>query len=76
MASLYGPDNLPVEMILKVRPAERPDMQYYVADYVAGFFQNNGITEQMIRDVSMEIMQSGEDADGSFTQVRVRLSYT
>jgi hypothetical protein len=73
---IYGPNNLPVELIFKVRPAQRPDIQMYVAEYVADFCRTNGITEHMIRDVTMEFMNHGDDIEGSFTQVRVNLTYT
>jgi hypothetical protein len=70
-----GPQNLPTELTVKVRPARRPDMPLYVAQFVADVCEQTGITEHMIRDISMETMQHGADAQGSFTQVMVRFYY-
>jgi hypothetical protein len=42
---------------------------------VADVCEQTGITEHMIRDISMETMQHGADAQGSFTQVMVRFYY-
>lgn len=72
---VYDPHNLPVEMTLKVRPAARPDMPLKVAEYIADFCVQNGITEQMIRDITMEEMHHGNDIEGSFSQIRVRFFY-
>jgi hypothetical protein len=73
---IFGPNNLPIEITLKVRPAGRADLQFQVADYVADICIQAGITEQMIRDISMETTHHGEDEQGSFTQVLVRFYYT
>ncbi|NJK81421.1 MAG: hypothetical protein HC876_01210 [Chloroflexaceae bacterium] len=72
---LYGAHNLPVELTIKVRPARRPDMHLHVAQYVADFCHENGITEEMICDITMEEMNHGDDIEGSFSQVRVRFTY-
>jgi hypothetical protein len=75
MPMIYGPNNLPLEITFKVRPANRPDMPQVVANSVADFCRANGITEEMIGDVSMEPMHHGDDASGSYTHVRVRFTY-
>ncbi|NJL03493.1 MAG: hypothetical protein HC911_00980 [Chloroflexaceae bacterium] len=73
---IYGSNNLPVELTLKVRPAARPDLHLKVAEYIADFCSQNGITEQMIRDITMEETHHGTDIEGSFSQVLVRFFYT
>lgn len=73
---IYNAHNLPVEMTIKVRPAKRPDMQLHVAEYVADFCYTNGITEEMIRNITMEEAHHGDDIEGSFSQVVVRFEYT
>lgn len=61
--------------MLKVRPAERPDLPQQVAEFVADICYQYGITEQMIRDIRMGDIRSGSDEEGSFNQVTVWFSY-
>jgi hypothetical protein len=72
---IYGPNNLPLEITFKVRPANRPDMPQVVANSVADFCHANGITEEMLGDVSMEPIHHGDDERGSYTHVKVRFTY-
>lgn len=75
MGMLYGGHNLPVEMQVRVRPAQRDDMSLHVAEMVADVCAQHDIREEMLRDVSLEILQDGEDNDGSYTLVLVRFYY-
>jgi hypothetical protein len=72
---IYGPDNRPIEITFKVRPANPPNLPQHVAESVADFCRTNSITEHMIRDIVMEVLSHGEDEQGSFTHVRVFFSY-
>lgn len=72
---IYGPNNLPAEITFKTRPTEQDNLPAYVAESVADFCRANYITEQMIRDISMEVLTRGEDDEGSYTMVKVRFYY-
>lgn len=72
---IYGPGSFPLELTLKVRPANRPDLQREVAQQVADFCWSNGITEAMIQDIRMAAPTYGIDDDGSYSQVVVRFVY-
>jgi hypothetical protein len=50
-------------------------MPQVVANSVADFCHANGITEEMLGDVSMEPMHHGDDERGSYTHVKVRFTY-
>lgn len=69
------PDNLPVELMFRVRPAGRPDLHLHVAEHVAEFCWQQGISEQMIYDIRMGEPLHGIDEEGSFSQVTVRFIY-
>lgn len=72
---VYGSGNLPIELMFKVRPAGRADLQFEVAQQVADFCWQHGITEEMIQDIRMTEPLQGIDADGSYSQVIVRFIY-
>lgn len=72
---LAGSGNRPIELTFKVRPAGRPDLQFEVAQYVAQFCQQHGITEAMIADIRMGEPRNGVDRDGSFSEIFVRFVY-
>jgi hypothetical protein len=73
--TMFRANNLPTELALTVRPANRPDLHVHVAERVADFCYENGITEAMIQDIRMAEMEHGYDEAGTFSQIRVRLIY-